>query len=56
MTHIPFKTFFTVATMLATLLMTACVTGTPQDNRYQGGSSFRAEDVPQPISVIIDRA
>jgi hypothetical protein len=57
MTHIPFKTFFTVATMLTTLLMTACgSTGIPQDGRYQGGSNFRAEAVPEPINVIIDHS
>jgi hypothetical protein len=58
MTHISFKTFLTVATMLTTLLMTACVTGTPQDGRYQshdgGGSNFRAEAIPAPINVITD--
>jgi hypothetical protein len=50
--------FFAVATLLTTLLMTACVTGTPQDGRYQsqdgGRSNFRAEAIPEPINVIID--
>lgn len=58
MIYISSKTFFAVSTMLTTLLMTACVTGTPQDGRYQdhdgGRSNFRAEAIPEPINVIID--